>query len=62
MRWYLMISNGKKYKFKRINGLTDVIGYVLFEDNGWFTIKTSDMAAPEMINKQFIHSYKEMEA
>lgn len=57
-----MLTIGKKYKFLRTNNLTDIIGYVLFEDQNWFTIKTSDLSAPEVINKQFIHTYKEVEA
>jgi len=57
-----MITMGKKYKFFRTNGLTDISGYVLFEDENWFTVKTSDMFPPEVINKQFIHMYTEVKA
>jgi hypothetical protein len=53
---------GKEYKFNRVNGLTTITGYVLFDEPNWVTVKESDLKTPIILNKTYIASYMEMEA
>jgi hypothetical protein len=54
----MMTTKGTKYLFKMSDGLADIKGYVLFEDDTFFHI-TNDGALPISVNKRFVVTYRE---
>jgi len=56
-----MISEkGKQYRFKMSEGMVDIYGYILMEDNTFITV-CNDGLTPIAVNKRFIISYKPVE-
>lgn len=56
----MIVEKGKRYRFSRINGMTDAYGYIIEEDQDFFRIM-EDGQVPICINKRFIAGYKVIE-